>query len=282
MPVQPIQLENVSLPGYLDGTRVLLMTYEGMKPLTPDVHDALANWTRQGGTLVFVDDDKDPFFKVREWWNSEGLNYATPRQHLFERLGLVRDFDGKTATVGKGRLVYLRKSPNIDVSRKPEGAKWLADQVRSLSPNMPWKESSSVVLRRGPYIVAAGMDETDSPRQKLTGSFVDLFDPELRVQKTIDLGPDSRHFLIDLDRFPRRVVASAGQVIEREASNQRWRGTIEGQSGTRGVLLLKIPIEPKRTLVGGAECTARFDRERSLLWLEFENQPRPQPILIEY
>ena len=25
--------------------------------------------------------------RVREWWNSDGGNYATPREHLFEKVG---------------------------------------------------------------------------------------------------------------------------------------------------------------------------------------------------
>ena len=41
MPVTPVQLENVVLPDYLEGFRVLLLTYHGMKPLSPDVHRPL-------------------------------------------------------------------------------------------------------------------------------------------------------------------------------------------------------------------------------------------------
>ena len=38
MPVTPVQLENVTVPNYLDGFRILLLSYQGMKPLSPDVH----------------------------------------------------------------------------------------------------------------------------------------------------------------------------------------------------------------------------------------------------
>ena len=51
MPVQPLQLENFGLKGYLDGTKVLLMSYEGQKPLTEDVHPPIADWVKRGGTL---------------------------------------------------------------------------------------------------------------------------------------------------------------------------------------------------------------------------------------
>jgi len=52
MPVTPVQLENVTVPGYLNGFRLLLLTYHGLKPLSPEVHRPLAEWVNGGGALV--------------------------------------------------------------------------------------------------------------------------------------------------------------------------------------------------------------------------------------
>ena len=52
------------------------MTYEGMKPLRPEVHAALALWVRRGGGLLFVNDDRDPYNTVRAWWNDPGEGMA--------------------------------------------------------------------------------------------------------------------------------------------------------------------------------------------------------------
>ena len=282
MPVQPIQLENVTLRGYLDATKVILMTYEGMKPLSPDVHDAIVKWVKGGGTLVFVDNSRDPFHRVREWWNSDGLTYATPREHLFERLGVARE-PSELTKIGKGRLLYLPKSPNIDVSRSKTGPDWLAQKVKENAPNLAWKESSSLVLRRGPYVVAAGMDETDSPKQTLRGSFVDLFDPELNVQNDIMLDAGSRHLLVDLAKYQKRVIASSGEVIEKETSSTRWVGTIEGISNTQAVILLRSPKPPKSVSLEGRGLTkVKYDSKRKFLWLRFDNKPTPQKITIDY
>ena len=70
MPVTPVQLENLGLAGYLDPFRVLFLTYQGMKPLSADVHAPLVDWVKRGGALVVVDDDSDPYNGVRDWWNS--------------------------------------------------------------------------------------------------------------------------------------------------------------------------------------------------------------------
>jgi hypothetical protein len=282
MPVQPIQLENVTLPGYLNGTKVILMTYEGMKPLSPDVHDAIAKWVRAGGTLAFVDDDRDPFKGVREWWNSDGQNYATPREHLFERLGVGRNPTQELTPVGRGRLLVLRLSPS-ELSRDQAGAQWLADKVRENANNFEWKESASLVLRRGPYVVASGLDETEAPRHRLEGEYIDLFDPLLRVMNGVDLAPSSRHLLVDLAKYRQPVIAAAGQVIQTQATSRTWQGTIEGIGDTQAVLLLRTPKAPKSATLNGQPIEdQKYDADRRLLWLRFPNQARPQKVVVDY
>jgi hypothetical protein len=283
MPVQPVQLENVTLPKYLDSLKVILMTYEGMKPLSPDVHDAIAKWVRAGGNLAFVDTDRDPFLAVREWWNTGSLSYKTPREHLFERLGLDRNPAEGVSPVGKGRLIYLRKSPNVDVSRKQGGSEWIADEIRKKAANLKWKESAALVLRRGPYVIAAGMDETTSPKQTLTGVFIDLFDPELRVQEKVELSPSSRHLLVDLAKFKQTVIASAGQVLQAESTPQKWSGTIEGISNTESVIVLRAPRKPKGALLNSQSiANQRYDEKHKLLWLRFPNLPTPQKVEVSF
>ena len=282
MPVAPIQLENVGLKGYLDGTKVLLMSYEGQKPLKPEVHDAIARWTRAGGTLVFVDDDKDPFLKVREWWNENGMAYATPREHLFERLGVGRNPAEGVTRIGRGRLVYMKASPAA-LSRAKDGAARLAATVRRAAANLDWRESSSLVLRRGPYIVAGGMDETDSPVTTLRGEYVDLFDPELKVLTTATLGPDARHLLVDLKRFKGNVIAVSGECKPMRSGRGTWMGTVEGIADTPGILLLRAPGKPKTVTLDGARLTdTTYDAKSGLLWLRFPNGATPRRIEVAY
>ncbi len=77
IPAEPVQLENATLPGAIDPFKVLLLTYEGMKPMTPEVHSALAGWVKAGGILIFMGDDSDPYNGVKAWWNdaSKGMTY---------------------------------------------------------------------------------------------------------------------------------------------------------------------------------------------------------------
>src|SRR6185312_10033764 len=64
MPVEPVQIENATEPGFLDRYKLLMLTYQGQKPPDPKFHDVLARWVNAGGALVVIDDDMDPFNTV--------------------------------------------------------------------------------------------------------------------------------------------------------------------------------------------------------------------------
>ncbi|WP_299092495.1 DUF5127 domain-containing protein [uncultured Metabacillus sp.] len=92
--VRPVQLDNVRrFSNYLKDYRLLILSYEFLKPEYPDLHNALAQWVKEGGVLIYVGDDRDPYHKVREWWNTGKHQYKFPREHLFECLGLVNELD---------------------------------------------------------------------------------------------------------------------------------------------------------------------------------------------
>jgi len=277
MPVQPIQLENVTLPGYLKATSTLLMSYEGMKPLTPDVHKAVAEWVRGGGTLVFIDDDKDPYNHVSEWWNSNGNHFDNPRQALFLQLGLEANTGEGDYPVGKGKLVFLKRSPS-GIAHDPAGGDWLASRVQPLVRG--WRERGSIVLRRGPYIVAAGLDETSLPATSFKGSFVDLFDPALNVQTSADTAPGTRHFFIDLGLWKRRLVAASAGVSNVKESGHDWEGVAEGIGQTPCLMMFRAPANASVTVEGRAVTPLRA--ESGYIWVKFPNTAKPQQVRVSW
>ena len=282
MPVQPLQLENFGLKGYLEGTKVLLMSYEGQKPMTEGVHPPIADWVKKGGTLVFVDDDADPFLKVREWWNTGGKTYDTPRQELFELLGVGKDAKEGIYPVGKGRLVFLSRRPTL-IARDPFAPKLFVDYVKKAAPDVFWLEQGSIALRRGPYVALAGMDETTSPGHPQVGRFVDLFDPELKVQTMVSGGPNVRALLVDLDRFDRPAIACAGALTEEKQGKDSWTGAVEGIADTPGVLLLRLPRTAKSATVDGEPIPAlKIDEANKLTWIRFRNTARARRIEVKF
>jgi hypothetical protein len=293
LPVTPVQLENVTAPNYLDGFRVLLLSYVGMKPLSPEVHAPLVQWVRNGGVLVVCDDDGDPFNHVREWWNTGGRNYATPRQHLFEQLGWPKDTAGPPANgdlepVGKGGVIWLRESPVRSAeSVESEGRLVEAARIGAKKAGVDWRETNYLMLRRGPYVIAAGLDESVGGESKtISGRFVNLFDPDLQVRKEAKLDPGTRWFLLDLDAeqgAEPRVLASACRSLATRRDDGSLLIRVEGVGETPAVVLARADRAPKSvTIEGQTLTTVQYSAEERLLWVRFVNQSRPRELLIKF
>jgi hypothetical protein len=284
IPAEPVQLENATTPAALGTHKVLLMTYEGMKPMTPDVHEALAGWVKQGGALVFLGDDSDPFNGVRAWWNDpgKGMTYKAPREHLFERMGLPKDAGAGAYKVGKGALIHDTSSPAA-LTYRGDGA----DHLRALArraceaAGLEYRETNYVVLRRGPYVVAAGLDESlPGAPHVVRGHFLDLFDAGLPVLESVALVPSSRHLLLDLDRARRpgpAVLASACKTLGAETTaDGAFRFYAEGPARTEAAVRVALPEPPKEVLLDGQPIPAdarAWDAGSRTLLLRFPNAP---------
>lgn len=292
MPVTPVQLENVIVPKNLDAFRTLLLSYHGQKPLLPDVHQPLADWVQRGGTLVVVDDDTDPYNNVREWWNTDSHHYTTPREHLFECLGITdknQPQESKVTAVGKGGVLWLRENPaNLAANVAGDARLAAAVQQAVAAAGANWKETNYLLLRRGPYLIGAGLDEsTSDPPKQLTGRFVNLFDPQLRVQHEITLSPGTRYFLLDLDPTSAgqpHVLASACKTLsKKDNSEKQLTLTVEGVGGTSAVVLLHSPQPPAEvTLAGKPIKDFTYDAVEKLLWLHFTNESNPRELVVRF
>ena len=109
-------------------------------------------------------------------------------------------------------------------------------------------------MRRGPYVVAAGLDESrDDPPAVLRGDFLDLFDARLPIVESVSLAPGSRRLLFDLDR-PRppgpAVLASACKALGAETTpDGAFRFHAEGPDKIEAVVCVSLPAAPKEVLL---------------------------------
>ncbi len=289
MPVTPVQLENVVLPGFLDGQEVLMLTYQGQKPMSAAVHPALAAWVKKGGTLVMADDDKDPYNQAREWWNEDGKNGRIPRQDLFDALGVkdeaFAEGDAPAVKVGEGSVVWVKRSP-VEFAMSGEGEERLMKVLKEAleKKGKTWKETNHLALRRRPYWIGAGLDEsTGGERKVLTGKFLDLFDPELKVKTAVTLEEGKRCFLLDLDRVEKggkpKVLASACKTLPVKDAETAW--TVEGVAGTPAVVVIRCDRAPVKVELDG-NAVVDFGFEDGLLKVRFENESRPRVLKVSY
>lgn len=288
IPLEPVQLENVNIDGFLDPFKVLTLTYEGQKPLSDEVHEPLAQWVREGGVLVIADDDSDPYNRVAEWWNDEGRTKAIPRGKLFEALGVSdADFESSESRrmdVGKGAVVWRKESPVKFALSGEADAHWVGIVKEAVErAGLEYKESAHLILRRGPYLVAAGLkDSPVSGVKTLEGRFVNLFDSELKVVRRHAVAPGSRALLLDLDAIggseEPEVLAAGCKALPVEGASAAW--TIEGIGDTEGVVLVSTRKAPSRVTIEGE--SKEFIFEDGLLWVRFRNEARPRRLELEF
>jgi hypothetical protein len=291
MPITPVQLENVGLKGFLDPFKVLLLTYQGMKPLTPAVHTALANWVKAGGSLVVWDDDSDPYNRAREWWNTGELHFATPREHLFAQLGIDQKQMPRDATpfpIGKGSLTWVRENP-VALANDAAGDARVAAVTRAAAAKigLAWKETNSFVLRRGPYLIAAGMDESPiSDLKEINGRFVNMLDADLPVLRHIKITPGSRWYLLDLDQEGNQgpsILASSGFARQITKDDTHLIIGVEGVPATPGIVLIRTAKAPRRVTLGGVVLNdVNYSGDDQLLRIHFSNTAKPQELCVQY
>lgn len=296
IPVAPVQLENLTVPRCLDGFRILLLSYHGMKPLSPEVHPPLADWVRAGGVLIVCDDDSDPYLAVRDWWNSDGRQYRSPREHLFAQLGVdaaatntppAAEGTPREWRCGRGTVLWLR-THGARLAASPEGDSQVTAVTREAAKRaqLDWRETNYLLLRRGPYVIAAGLDESIPGEPKtLDGRYVNLLDPELRVLDGVRITPGARLFLRSLGAPgpERELIASAGKALLTERAGNSLTWTVEGVARTPGVLLLRAPAAPRAVTLAGTPVPASSTRfAEGLFWVRFENESRPRKLTMEF
>lgn len=216
------------------------------------------------------------------------MDYQTPRQHLFETLGLNPKKTGKHR-VGRGIVLWESLSPAA-LSYKANGGHRVRELTKQAAEavNLRWTQSAALVLRRGPYLVASALDVLppgESP-VTLTGRFIDLFEPELPVISSLKLAAGTRKLLLDLDRVKGpepRVIAAACRIYDEKAEGNTLRFRTEGIADTKGVIRILDPESPSVILVNGEPLAKdAYEMTEGTLCLWFPNSAKGVEIEIRF
>ena len=276
--VRPVQLDNVRrYAGYLNDYRVLVLSYEYMKPDGPDLHNAIAGWVREGGVLMVVGDGSDAFHGVREWWNQSGADYHDPAQHLFEALGLGRDPAEAVYAVGKGQVGVCRLHP-MNIAESGELCDAYMAQMHALlrAAGLDFEPSSHLLMRRGPYTVSAVINESvDTSPMVVEGLHMNLLDDDLAIVRDPVQNPDDvgLWMTVDPQASEADILAASGRVenIVREDGLLCFKLT--GPSEMKACVRVQTPREPKSILLAcGDEVPAHeavYDEESRTTLITF-------------
>jgi hypothetical protein len=287
IPVEPVQMESFDHAKIAERYRCLVLTYEGQKPPSVAFHHALVNWVKAGGVLVVVDDDKDIYRTVSEWWNTGPSHHTMPREELFKELGLSGEVAGVTS-VGKG-FVYRKNTSPASLAMRPDGSKTVLAAIRTAmaARAIPLLESDRLVLRRGPYVVAAGLSNVGSSvPQKSTGYYLDLFSPDLSILRTDTVRGGERRLLLDVSAITTQapsVIASASHIREEQSEQNRLTFLADGIEGSSSVVRIKARGSIARVTLDNTPLeTNQFGSDGVTAWIRFENHAMPRKLEVEF
>ena len=287
VPVSIAHIENLPYPKTLENTKILLMSYSNMKPLEATAHEHLAQWVKNGGTLVYSGRDNDPFQKLMEWWNQNGMNYPTASAHLFEKLGLNANPEAGEYAYGKGVVYIMRNDPKEYVLNE-NGDKEFVDIIRHLYDKKSTQEKlafkNNFLLERGTYTLIAVVDEgIDDTPYTAKGRFIDLFDPTLPVISEKIVRPDEQSMLFNLDRIKDgnrpQVLATAARVYDEKVSRGSYTFVAKSPIETTNVMRVLLPKQPKECIITNADGSPAGDikwewhESSKTVLISFENNP---------
>ncbi len=286
MPVSTVHIENLGYPATLSGIKVLAMTYANMKPLSPEAHEHLARWVRDGGKLIYSGSDSDPFQKVDEWWSKAPNAFSAPSQHLFKLLGLDPDAPEGTYSVGKGAVTVLRTDPKHHVMDTGGDQAYLRAVERLFGSDLGYR--NNFTLRRGPYLLAAVLDEsvTDEPLQ-LRGHFISLFDPGLPVSRSVTVAPGSQALLLDVDKVTDRkrpqILAASFRESDESVTPHSYTFTAKSPADTDGIARILLPKAPKEVTVDGvSRPLGEWDKTTRTYLLKLPNSPAGHTVTLRW
>lgn len=295
IPVKTLHLENVSYPKTWENTKFLIMSYANMKPLVPEVHNHIADWVKNGGTLIYCGSDNDPFQTVQEWWNTGDSNYKAPSEHLFRLLELDDVPTDGEYTCGKGTVCVIREDPKEFVLKTDNDERFIS-AVKKLYEQNPTNGNlvfkNHFYLERGPFTLISVMDESvHNESYNLSGQFIDLFDPQLPILKEKTIAVGEQAYLYDLSRIPSdkpQVLATAARVYEEKTSKNSYSFISKSPANTTNVMRIYLPYYPKKALIQNtngeplANTNFQWDEESKTCLISFDNSPDGITVSMEW
>lgn len=273
LPVRPVLLDNARrYTGYLNDYDVLILSYEFMKPDYPDINNTLAEWVKQGGTLIYVGDGKDPFNDINSWWTGK---YKNPSEHLFEMLGIQPKENKEIFKCLKGTVGVLNANPCV-FSYSKDNAQTLRDfflEVIGDKKNMV-EFKNNIVVKRDNYIVAAVMDESinDEPIE-FNGLFVDMFSPSFDIVEKKTLYPNDKCMLLDLSQIKDElaILGTSVRFYSLENNDNTITADFYGASDFKAYIRLLVPFEIKEAYIDDEKVDFEYDAKSKTVLLSFES-----------
>lgn len=121
-------------------------------------------------------------------------------------------------------------------------------------------------IKRGPYVIAQALDETEHVGNRIDGSFIDLFEHDLPVLTSIELKPGSNCLLYDLKSTEleaggnvAKVLVSSSRIEEETVSAKSITFRSESPSDMTVSTRLRAASAPALVTADGLKAEHAYD-----------------------
>ncbi|HET8735922.1 MAG TPA: hypothetical protein VFM69_04950 [Pricia sp.] len=296
VPVETVHMENLSYNTTLGDIKVLVMSYSNMKPTSPEIHKQLSEWVKEGGILIYVGKDDDPYQSVMEWWNTGDNTFKAPSEHLFKLLDIRASPEKQKFKVGNGSVYVIRENPKEFVMNSggdSEYIKILQEAYKTSGEADGLSFKNNLYLERGPYDLVAVLDESVDQRPYVVkGPVIDLFDPKLPVLSEKTIAPGEQAFLYNLARIKNtdtpQVLASAARISDEKIAQNTYSFVCKSPLKTVNSMRVYAPEKPKKVQVTNAKgeplprVTSEWDGTSNTQYLSFDNHPEGVKVIFSW
>jgi len=119
----------------------------------------------------------------------------------------------------------------------------------------------------------------------LRGRYINLFDADLKVVSAVQIVPQSRMLLFDVDSVKAgqlKVVAAACRVRDEQSDGKTLRFRADGIGDTNGIVGIASPSAPVAVTVGGQPLdSSKYDYSGGLLKVRFPNSSEPVAVEVQ-
>ncbi len=105
IPLRTMAMELITKPEDLNNVSVLIVSYDNQKPLYEELNVAIAEWVKEGGTLLYLGGPDEYLTIPDAWWNDTGKG-GSPTANLLQHLGMGDTITAKTLTGGNKGLSW--------------------------------------------------------------------------------------------------------------------------------------------------------------------------------
>ncbi len=126
IPLRTMAMELITKPEDLENVSVLIVSYDNQKPLYEELNVAIAEWVKEGGTLLYLG-GPDEYLTIEEaWWNQEGKD-GSPTANLLSYLGVGDSIEAKTYKGSAQGLYWKGGSTDATAENYADGKVMVSD-----------------------------------------------------------------------------------------------------------------------------------------------------------